>query len=178
MTLITDPEEFDALFSSFNLTADRLEVLDRYRSDLEDEVVRRYVAGEPDDLAWSQAWFAKIRKATAEGKRYRRVRVVTVPLSDYQECGVVRITPHNIEAGEDIRYLDRAEAGDLPKQDYWLFDAGTPTAKVATLHFDKTDVYLGTEVTAAGATELAAAFETAFARALPASLFAEVHGLG
>lgn len=178
MTLIKDPEEFDALFSSFETTADRLEVRDRYHSDVEDEVVRRYVAGEADDLAWSQAWFDKIRKLTAEGKRFRRVRVVTVPLSAYQECGVVRITPHNVEAGEDIRYLDRAKAADLPMRDCWLFDTGTPAAHVVTLHFNDTDVFLGAEVTSGEVADLAAAFEVAFTRALPAAQFAEAHGIG
>src|SRR5262249_54236989 len=131
--------DFDRLFSSFAHTADRIELHDRYRSDLEDEVLRRYLAGESDDLAWAAGWVDQIRAHAAEGKRYRRVRVVSVPLSDYQRWGVLAIAPHNIEAGEDIRYLDRAKAPDLPAFDYWLFDADTPDARAVRLNFDEHD---------------------------------------
>ncbi|OLB79964.1 MAG: hypothetical protein AUI14_08635 [Actinobacteria bacterium 13_2_20CM_2_71_6] len=53
----------------------------------------------------------------------QRVRVVTVPHGDYTRWGFT-VAPHNIEAGEDIRYLPRHLAGDIdfPSEDYWLFD--------------------------------------------------------
>lgn len=179
MTLLTG-EVFDQLFAAFSATADRIELRDYYRSEVEDEVVRRFVAGEPDDMAWSKPWFDKIRTLLAEGKRFRRVRVVTVPLTDYQRCGVVRVTPHNIEAGEDIRYLDRAQIADLdlPTFDYWLFDAGLPTARAVKLHFDDRDSFLGAEVIASESlVELSAAFIRAFDRALTPERFAEAHRL-
>lgn len=52
-----------------------------------------------------------------------RVRVVTVPHSDYTRWGLT-VAPLNIEAGEDIRLLPRhrAAAIDFPSDDYWLFD--------------------------------------------------------
>lgn len=177
MTLITG-EAFDNLFTSIRATADRLEVRDRYRSDVEDEVVRRFVAGEPDDMAWATPWLDKIRALTAEGKQVRRVRVVTLPLSDYQRCGVLATAPLNVEAGEDVRYLDRARAEGLPDVDYWLFDAGTPTARAAKIYFDERDCFLGAEIiTGDEVSGLSSAFLQAFGRALPPESFAEAHGL-
>ncbi|MBO2448423.1 hypothetical protein J4573_15075 [Actinomadura barringtoniae] len=180
MTRITS-EAFGRLFDAFSATADRIELRDYYRSDLEDEVVRRFVAGEPDDMAWSKPWLDMIRARTEEGKLFRRVRVVTVPLSEYQRCGVMRVAPHNIEAGEDIRYLDRAQATDLdlPVFDYWLFDVGTSAARAAKLLFDDRGSFLGAEIiTGDPLGDLSAAFGRAFSHALLPEHFAEVHRLG
>ena len=53
------------------------------------------------------------------------------------------MTPHNLAAGEDIRYLDRsrAEELELPAHDFWLFDS----RRLAILHFDDDDLFLGFE---------------------------------
>jgi hypothetical protein len=71
-----------------------------------------------------QDWLAMVRDAADEGRRFARVRVVSLPLSDYNRWSYV-IAQHNIAAGEDIRYLERgeAEAVGLPGHDYWLFDS-------------------------------------------------------
>nr|WP_245547051.1 DUF6879 family protein [Nocardia brevicatena] len=47
--------------------------------------------------------------------------MVTVPHSDYQRW-LFSITASNVEAGEDIRYLPRHLAGEVPSDDWWLFD--------------------------------------------------------
>ncbi|MCD0448139.1 hypothetical protein LO762_02850 [Actinocorallia sp. API 0066] len=74
----------------------------------------------------------------------RRARVVSVPVTDYiafeHACSW-----QNVEAGESVRWLDRAHASDLllPGNDFWLVDgqrvlfnlfdgAGTPIAKQLT----------------------------------------------
>jgi hypothetical protein len=48
---------------------------------------------------------------------------VTVPHVDYTRWGLA-VAPHNIEAGEDIRWLPRhlIERAELTTDDYWLFD--------------------------------------------------------
>ncbi len=117
-------EEFGRLFRTFEHTAFRLEVRDRYNSPRETESFEKLLVGEPDDLAWRQKWLAMLREAAAQGRRFCRVRVVSVPLSDYSRFGLW-ISQFANDAGGDIRYLtrDRAEALDLPKHDYWLFDS-------------------------------------------------------
>ncbi len=84
-----------------------------------------------------------IREATSEGRRFARVRVVTMPLTDYNRFGYA-VAQHNNAAGEDIRYLtrDRAKAAGLPDHDYWLFDS----RKLAVMHFDDADRFLGAEI--------------------------------
>lgn len=82
-----------------------------------------------------------IREATAEGRRFQRVRVVSMPLTDYSRFGVY-CSQHTNAAGEDIRYLPRDDAADLPNYDYWLFDS----RYLVRMHFDDEDNFLGGEV--------------------------------
>jgi len=84
-----------------------------------------------------------LREATAQGRRFARVRLVSLPLNDYSRFGVWCAQFTN-GAGEDIRYLerDRAEAAGLPNHDYWLFDSRT----LVRMHFDYHDAFLGGEV--------------------------------
>nr|WP_231390257.1 DUF6879 family protein [Nocardia sp. CNY236] len=66
-------------------------------------------------------WTVLIRETVGRGVSVNRVRVVSVPHSDYQRW-LLSITDSNVEAGEDIRYLARDLAGEVPSDDWWLFD--------------------------------------------------------
>ena len=116
---------------------------DRYNSPREAEPFRKFLAGEPDDLAWFQNWRDMIGQAASEGRRFARVRVVSVPMTDYSRWGHV-ISQHNSSAGEDIRYLtrDQAQAARLPNHDYWLFDS----RKLVRMNFGDDDRFLNAEV--------------------------------
>jgi hypothetical protein len=116
---------------------------DCYGASYENESLRKFLAGEPDDLPWMQDWLTMIRGATAEGCRFMRVRVVSMPPTDYSRFGVWCAQFTN-GAGEDIRYLtrDQANAENLPNHDYWLFDS----RKLVQMHFDDADAFLGGEV--------------------------------
>jgi hypothetical protein len=118
-------------------------VRDRYDASYENESLRRFLAEEPDDLPWMQDWLAMIREATGKGLRFSRVRVVSLPLSDYSRFGIW-CSQFTGGAGEDIRYLTRgeAQAGGLPDHDYWLFDSRV----LARMHFDDADSFLGAEI--------------------------------
>ena len=88
-------------------------------------------------------WTCCARPPTAQGRRFARVRVVSLPLTDYSRFGVWCAQFTN-GAGEDIRYLDRGQAGalKLPGHDYWLFDSRL----LLRMHFDDHDAFLGGEV--------------------------------
>jgi hypothetical protein len=120
-----------------------LEARDQYNASYENESLRKFLANEPDDLPWMQSWLDMLRGATAKGQRFARVRLVTLPLTDYSRFGVWCAKFTN-GAGEDIRYLerDKAEALALPDHDYWLFDS----RKLVRMHFDASDAFLGGEV--------------------------------
>lgn len=109
----------------------------------ENESVRKFLAGEPDDLAWSDSWLSMVRYALAEGCTYSRVRVVSVPFTDYSRFGLWA-SQFTIAAGENIRYLTRNQAQEfgLPNHDYWLFDS----RKLVRMHFDEGDRFLGGEI--------------------------------
>jgi hypothetical protein len=91
-------------------------------------------------MGWFQDWLSMIRKATAEGRRFSRVRVVSLPLTDYSRFGVF-CSHYTNEAGDDIRYLTRDQARDLPDYDYWLFDSRL----LIRMHFDEEEHFLGGE---------------------------------
>lgn len=109
-----------------------MEVRDRYNSPREVESFRKFLTGEPDDLAWFRNWLAMIREAASEGRRFCRVRVVSVPLTDYSRFGLW-ISRFTNDSGDDIRYLtrDRSQATRLPNHDYWLSDS----RKLVRMHF-------------------------------------------
>lgn len=94
-----------------------------------------------EDPSWLDDWLIDIREATDAGRRFRRVRVISLPPSDYSRFGLT-YSKYNNDAGEDIRYLARDDADGLPGFDYWLFDSRT----VARLHFDDQDQLLGFEL--------------------------------
>ncbi|MDX8035646.1 hypothetical protein SK803_36050 [Lentzea sp. BCCO 10_0856] len=71
-----------------------------------------------------------VRQATAEGRLFSRVRVVSLPLSDYIHFGMW-VAGFTREAGDDIRYVTREQAVELPQYDYWLFDS----RKLVKMHF-------------------------------------------
>lgn len=118
---------------------------ENYNAPREVASFRRFKAGEPVDLSWAETWFSMIRQATSEGRRFARVRVVSLPLSDYSRFGLWA-AQHTCEAGEDIRYLPRdvAEQLDLPSHDYWLFDS----RKLVRMHFGEADKFQGGEIIA------------------------------
>lgn len=84
-----------------------------------------------------------LRKATAAGRHFARVRVVSLPLTDYSRFGVW-CAQFTGGAGENIRYVtrDQAQAVGLPDQDYWLFDS----SRLVRMHFDEQDRFLGGEL--------------------------------
>lgn len=120
-----------------------MESRDRYDEPYENESLRKYLADEPDELPWMQSWLDMLREATAKGRRFARVRVVSLPLNDYSRFGVWCAQFTN-GAGDDIRYLERAraEAAGLPNHDYWLFDS----SRLVRMHFDDSDRFLGGEL--------------------------------
>lgn len=112
----------DDLFREAQREAFHLEVRDSYAVASESDGLRRYLDGEPDPTDYGQRPWAKfMRETTGRGVAVRRVRIVSVPHSDYQRW-LLSITGSNIAAGEDIRYVARHLAGQVPPDDWWLFD--------------------------------------------------------
>ena len=116
-------EEFAALFPQLKHEALHLEMRDSYGTETEIPHLAKWAAGEPDDLGWLGPWCTFVRDAATAGKVFRRARVVSEPLSDYQR-GAHSLTTPMVDAGEDIRWVPRARVSELmfPGNDFWLFD--------------------------------------------------------
>jgi hypothetical protein len=142
--LVSDPEQFDRLFSAFTRTAYRLEVRRAYGILEEDRPFQQYLAGEDPGIDWLRPWLVLMGEQTGQGKRVERVRVVDDPPSAYLRWEIEN-TPHNLGAGEDIRYLfrDTARRLHLSQYDYWIFD----DTLLVLLEFDDRDRFLGFRTT-------------------------------
>jgi hypothetical protein len=138
--MIEPGPEFDRLFRTFEHTAFRLETRDHYKSPNESEALHQFVTGDQVDMGWFQSWLTMIRDAKSGGRRFSRVRTVTTPLTDYSRFGLF-CSEYTNAAGEDIRYLARHDATDLPDYDYWLFDS----SHLVRMHFDDDETFLGGE---------------------------------
>lgn len=145
MSGLVTGEAFSDLFRTFTRSARRLETRDRYAVEKEVAPLAQFLDGGPVNMAWFQGWLDNVRAMTRDGRPFSRVRLYTDPLSEYLRFEAW-MCQFNVEAGENIRYLDRGTAVELglPSYDYWLFD----DARVAVLHFDDEDKPLGAQIIA------------------------------
>lgn len=139
--LIQPGPEFSRLFYDIEHTAFRLEVREAYNEPSEAADLQRYIKEGWIDRERTSDWLTHVRKVTDDGVRFHRVRIVSLPLSTYSEWGLLEAEVTN-RAGDDIRYLPRHLADDLPNHDYWLLDSKT----VAKMHFADDDRFLGAEL--------------------------------
>jgi hypothetical protein len=115
--------EFDELLVGFERTVIHLEMRDAYGTAVELPYLAKWVAGEPDDLAWLQGWCDTLRAGAKVGKSVRRARVVSEPLSEYQRWSHSIAAPM-VDAGEDIRWIPRQRVSSIafPGNDCYVFD--------------------------------------------------------
>ncbi|MFJ4916041.1 DUF6879 family protein [Streptomyces sp. NPDC088726] len=121
------PPSFAELLAQCTTSAVHLETRDVYAVDEEDQDLKAWRAGElagaDDPTSWWGHFHDAIGAAADRGVSVQRARVVSVPVTEYirfeHAC-----TPRNIAAGEDVRWLPRAQARGLllPAHDFWLFD--------------------------------------------------------
>lgn len=116
-------EEFTGLFTRFDREAIHLEMRDSYGTAIELPHMAAWAAGEPDDLEWLRPWCDQVRRHVAEGKSYRRVHIVSEPLSDYQRWSYSIMQPH-VDAGTQMRWMPRRQVSLIafPGNDFWMFD--------------------------------------------------------
>jgi hypothetical protein len=142
---VLNADEFTDLFRGFTCSARRLESRQHTHIDAEQPRFRAFLAGElPETCEWEPtSWTEMIGRQTRAGRTLQRVRVMSQPLSEYNRYLLYR-TPYNLGAGEDIRYLERAQANamGLPDHDYWVFDS----ALICFLRFTANGRLIGYDV--------------------------------
>jgi hypothetical protein len=142
LALLTEPE-LGRYLTGFQRSAFRFEIRDSYNSVVGHEAFRRFLAGEPEDYAWHQDWLEMLRRDRTAGKRWQRVRIVPMPLSDWSRYGL-QVARLSVAAGDDTRYLPRTVADQLGLAPYdaWIFDDEV----LVHLHFNGDDTFVGAEV--------------------------------
>ncbi len=138
--------ELPELLDRAKVRACHLETRDEYRSDSEHSAMRDFLSGKIADPGgpWFDPWVRTVSAITGRDVAVQRARIVTVPPSDYTRY-LIALTPHNIAAGEDVRWLPRAEAdaADAVADDFWLIDDHT----IAYSVFDAEDWWSGVAAT-------------------------------
>ncbi|MGW0417505.1 DUF6879 family protein [Streptomyces sp. NPDC003015] len=135
--------EFGGMFTTLRHSAWRLETRERYAEDEQTDTYRQFTAGEHVTWDLDDAWCTNRREQSAAGKRFERVRILDEPPTPGQRY-LLDNARRNSAVGEDIRVLTRSQAEELqlPREDFWIFDARV----VALLHFDDADVMTGVEL--------------------------------
>lgn len=90
----------------------KLELRDRYAVD--DELFDAWRRGDQTTVTEKlDPWREKVAAEVAAGRRLRRVRVVSEPLSEYQRMLFDTSGP-GVDAGEELRWLPRRATSALP----------------------------------------------------------------
>jgi len=133
-----------------------------------------FVAGrapdvDPDGPFWG-GWVKAVEEATGRGVEFRRLRIISEPLSDYIRWEHA-ITVVNVAAGEQVRWLPRRSCVDLAvvPVDFWVVDG----ASVLFGHFSGNGESTGHELRTEPdiAQLVSSAFEAAWERATPHELY-------
>ncbi|MFJ7949816.1 DUF6879 family protein [Streptomyces sp. NPDC096354] len=158
------------LFDDFEHTAWRLETQRGYATDRVSPNWTRFQNGESLGYDPASPWHVSVREKTRAGKVFARVRLVDSPPTEGQRF-LLASGIGNVEAGEDIRNLYRADAErlGLPDFDFWLFDSRI----LARFHIDDQGVTLGVELIEEAAAVLRAcqARDAAWHHAIPTGEF-------
>jgi hypothetical protein len=117
-------EAWSLYFRDFASSAFRLELRQVYTMPGEASDLAAFERGELPPADYHYSWLDTVADAVKAGKTFRRVRVVTRPLSFYTRWEWAWAYAYNVKAGEDIRILDVTDgpALELPDHDFWLFD--------------------------------------------------------
>src|SRR6267154_3437167 len=137
-------QEFQPLFQSFKHEAFRLETLDQYLVVPEEREFKRFLNGEPLPEVQNKPWCDQIRNNISQGKRMRRVHVLTLPLTPYLRFEIDWGYIFSLAAGEEIFILNRNQLSDfslIQDGDFWLFDDNI----LIRMLFDDTGKQLGRE---------------------------------
>ncbi|GAA4157136.1 hypothetical protein GCM10022416_58620 [Actinomadura keratinilytica] len=114
--------DFKTLLAATKHSLIRFETRDAYDINEASSYEQWRETGDLSSHDWGE-WPDMVREAIARGVRWRRVRIISRPMSEYMRWEYA-VTDANVSFGEDIRWLWRDQAADLlvPAADCWVFD--------------------------------------------------------
>ena len=144
------PDEFDAAFDEFQISAFRLETLQQYAVSAEDTRLRAFREGlpRPERSIRTSPWLQRIAATTMGGKKWARVRLVRHPLTEYTAYELISFV-ESVTVGDEIRIVDLNTHPELTNlgPDLRYFDAGQPGEFAIVMHYDAAGAVLGYERT-------------------------------
>ncbi|MGH3707890.1 MAG: DUF6879 family protein [Pseudonocardiaceae bacterium] len=163
-------EARDQLLTTFRREAVHLEMRDVYATTIEETRFQTWLRGQPLDpgaeAEWWRPWRELMTRTNQAGKKLRRLRIVSEPVTDYIRFEWLDAA-QLVDAGEDVRWLPRHHTSTLllPGNDFWMFDRQT----VAFTHFSGDGHVLDHQVTSAPdvVAACAKAFDQAWNIAIP-----------
>ncbi len=132
---------------SFTSESFRLETLQSYAGSGEADGIAAFQRGdtEPPPDPDEDEYAAMLRTHTAEGRKHRRVHLVTEPVSDYMAYELCWEYGPHVAAGEDISIVPVRQPSDwpggVPQVDFFLFDWET----LFVQHYADDGLWLGVQ---------------------------------
>lgn len=142
MQLLLGADQFRRKLATAKRRAFHLETRDEYLTETEEPSLAAFRQDETIDPggSWFDGWAQQVIAATERGIAMERARIVSEPHTLYTRY-LLALTPHNVAAGEDVRYLPRQDADprDAASEDFWLFDDDAVTFST----FDERGYWVG-----------------------------------
>ena len=142
--------DFSACFDDFQLSAFRLETLQRYDVPAEADRIAAWREHRPmpERSPRTNPFLRRVAETTAAGKQWSRVHVLDLPLSEYVRFELETYR-ESARAGERVWLVGRGADPALSHlhRDFWLFDAGTRHAVAVLMEYDQDGRYLDATVT-------------------------------
>ena len=131
--------DLSQLLENYIDSAFRLETLPMYNVADEQDAIAFFNKNGALPEGHNKTWASEIRRNVASGKTMKRLWLLTLPLTEYEQFELVAYKT-NREAGEQIRCLNHSEF--KPVQDFWAFD----NEWIARMIYDDTGAWHGAEV--------------------------------
>jgi transcriptional regulator with XRE-family HTH domain len=128
------------LLQSFTDEAFRLETLPRYTIEEEAEALHLFSEGKAMPMDFNKPWLDIVKGAAGTSRRFRRVRILSDPVTLYQEFEIEWGYKNSSAAGEEIGLVGAEDATSLPSVDFWLFD----DSNAVRMKYDNEGRFLGT----------------------------------
>lgn len=130
-------DEFRTRADTYTKSAFRLETLQTFTVQGEQEPLARFLAGEDMPADYNARSHQRLRERVARGMTLTKVKLIRRPLTDYQRFSLAWGIPGNEAAGMQHRIIDVTDREvDLPEIDFWLYD----DSEVVVLVYDEKGV--------------------------------------
>lgn len=124
-------------FDSFKISAFRVETLQRYNVDEEQEAFQYFLKNNKLPKWICDDWCDIIKQAKAKWATMQRVHLLQFPISKYLSFEFEEYK-NNIKAWEEIYYIPANECPIKIESDFWIFDDTT----ILGMHYDNNGKFI------------------------------------